>query len=476
MDNSRDKDYILNDGEFRAYEENPYTDNLPSGNDTEYSDVSDVTADAPKTSGDECSYEWYGSDVTEHTSVKKAEEVPQSKKQKRKGKGYVALLLVGCILLSSVFGGVSALAVCLVYGAVNSVITRDSGVGVTINRVEAQGGTTAVSGETLTTTEIVEKTADSVVEIMTESVKTGVFTQQYIESGAGSGVIIDKAGYVVTNFHVIENASKITVTLRSGESSTAEIVGADEQSDLALLKIQAENLTPATFGNSDNLKVGEQTVAIGNPLGQLGGSVTEGILSALDRDVVVDGKTMSLLQTDTAINPGNSGGGLFNSQGLLIGIVSAKSTGSEVEGLGFAIPINDAIDVISDLAEFGYVRGRVDLGIEFIDVDSVQLAWMYGLSEMGCYVYDVESDSNAWQSGLKTGDLVLKVNEIDISTGNDIEEIVKVMSVGDTVTFTVKRNGEAKNISVVLEEYVPQNAESTDSFYLGKPVEWDSYY
>ncbi|MDO5123418.1 MAG: trypsin-like peptidase domain-containing protein [Eubacteriales bacterium] len=476
MDNSRDKDYGLNDGEIRTYEENPYAGNLSSGNDTEFSDVSEVTSDTHNKPVDECSYEWYGSDVTENMPVKRSEEVPQSQKQKRKGKGYVALLLVGCILLSSVFGGVSALAVCLVYGAVNSVISRDSGVGVTINRVEAQDGATAVSGETLTTTQIVEKTADSVVEIMTESVKTGVFTQQYIKSGAGSGVVIDKAGYVVTNFHVIENASKITVTLRSGESSTAEIVGADEQSDLALLKIQAENLTPATFGNSDNLKVGEQTVAIGNPLGQLGGSVTEGILSALDRDVVVDGKTMSLLQTDTAINPGNSGGGLFNSQGLLIGIVSAKSTGSEVEGLGFAIPINDAIDIISDLAEFGYVRGRVDLGVEFIDVDSVQLAWMYGLSEMGCYVYDVESDSSAWQSGLKTGDLVLKVNDIDISTGNDIEEIVKVMSVGDTVTFTVKRNGESKNISVVLEEYVPKNAESTDNSYLGKPVEWDSYY
>lgn len=476
MDNNRDNEYMNDYEDLTVSADNPYIeDDLTCADNDDFTEAQSTDIDKSCAPSDECSYEWCSGEATENTAPPKI-IVEAPKKTKKKTKGYVALLLVACILLSTVFGGTSALAVCLIYGAISSVVSDNSGVGVNINRVEAENGTPAVNGETLTTTQIVEKTADAVVEIMTESVETGVFAQQYIKSGAGSGVIIDKDGYIVTNFHVIENASKVTVTLRSGESYTAEIVGADEQTDLALLKIEALDLTSATFGNSDTLKVGEPTVAIGNPLGQLGGSVTEGILSALDRDVVVDGQTMNLLQTDTAINPGNSGGGLFNSQGLLIGIVSAKSTGSEVEGLGFAIPINDAIDVISDLAEYGYVRGRVDLGVEFINVDSVQLAWMYGLSEMGCYVYDIEATSNAWEAELKTGDLVLKVNEIDIKTSDDIEEIINDLSVGDMVTFTVLRAVETKDISIVLEEYVPHNSESLDDFYLGKPVEWDNNY
>ncbi len=402
------------------------------------------------------SYEWnsVNPEPTEenHAPYKAPEITEKPKRKKTAKKTPVALLLILCILLSSVFGAGSAVLV----NYLNKKDNTSSG-GLTINQVvpnlDGAGSDTAE----LSTVQIVERTADAVVEITTEYVKTGSFAQQYIQSGAGSGVIIDSIGYIVTNHHVIENAQKITVTLRSGESYDARLVGSDSQIDLALLKIDGENLTSVVFGNSDTLKVGQRTVAIGNPLGQLGGSVTEGIISALDRDVVVDGQTMNLMQTDTAINPGNTGGGLFDTQGSLIGIVVAKSSGSEVEGLGFAIPVNEAVDVISDLKEFGYVRGRVYTGMEFIDVDSVQLAWMYGLSNLGCYVYSVDRGTNAEEAGFKSGDLILSVDGKEIESTEDIESILNKKSVGDEIVFSVQRNNAQGELTLVLEEYVPNS-------------------
>ena len=313
--------------------------------------------------------------------------------------------------------------------------------------------------------DIVEKSADSVVEITTEIVKTGVFAQQYISSGAGSGVIIDAKGYIVTNHHVIDGASRITVTLRNGETYDAKILGSDAELDIALLEISADKeLTPAIFGDSDTLKVGQRTVAIGNPLGQLGGSVTEGIISALNRDVVIDGQTMKLMQTDTAINPGNSGGGLFDSEGNLIGIVNAKSTGSEIDGLGFAIPINDVINVIGDLSEFGYVRGRVDLGVEFIDVDSEQLAWMYGLKKTGCYIYSVDKNTNAIKAGLSSGDRVIAVNGTEIKSSDEVQGIIENCKVGEKVSFRVENTkARISEVTFRLEEFVPE--ENNDNFF-----------
>lgn len=402
------------------------------------------------------SYEWNSDGretVGENLAPYKAPEI--SKKRKRSNrvkKTPVALLLVLCILLSSVFGAGSAVLVNYFDKKGNT-----SSGGLTINQVVPDLGGAGDDTAELSTVQIVERTADAVVEITTEYVKTGSFAQQYIESGAGSGVIIDSTGYIVTNHHVIDNAQKITVTLRSGESFDARLLGSDSQIDLALLKIEADNLTCAVFGNSDTLKVGQRTVAIGNPLGQLGGSVTEGIISALDRDVVVDGQTMNLMQTDTAINPGNSGGGLFDTQGTLIGIVVAKSSGSEVEGLGFAIPVNEAVDVISDLQEFGYVRGRVYTGMEFIDVDSVQLAWMYGLSNLGCYVYSVDRGTNAEEAGFKSGDLILSVDGKEIESSEDIESILNKKAVGDEIVFSVQRNNAQGELTLVLEEYVPNS-------------------
>ena len=389
---------------------------------------------------------------------------PQSRsfreKNKSKGKGTsLAVVLLVCMFVSIIFGAGSAIIVNHFLGDKDKT-ESDNKVTPQYEVLDLEPGTE------LSTPSIVDKTGDSVVEIITEYVQTGIFSQQYIKSGAGSGVIIDTDGYIVTNHHVIENAEKISVTLRNGENYIAELMGSDSKMDLALLKIDAPKLTAASFGDSDSLKVGQRTVAIGNPLGQLGGTVTEGIISALDRDVLVDGQTMNLLQTDTAINPGNSGGGLFDGKGNLIGIVVAKSAGSEVEGLGFAIPINDAVSVISDLADYGYVRGRIAIGMEFIDVTSESVAWMYGLSDLGCYVYSVEKDSNAQAAGFQSGDLILSVDGEEVNSSDEIEVQLDKKAVGDTVRFKIKRGRKTGTISLVLEEYVPNKIfnESDDSF------------
>lgn len=396
----------------------------------------------------------YTPDFTVNKSVRK------DKERKGVSKGLFFAGIAICLCLSFIAGFIGT----AVFDYVDNMNTEIKN-GLTINKVDSENSNTAYTDSGLSTVEIVEKTADSVVEITTETVKTGVFAQQFIQSGAGSGVIVDTEGFIVTNHHVIDGATNISVTLRNGIVYKATVVGSDKELDIALLEINPDTkLIAATFGDSDILKVGQRTVAIGNPLGQLGGSVTEGIISALNRDVVIDGQTMSLLQTDTAINPGNSGGGLFDSNGNLVGIVNAKSSGSEVEGLGFAIPINDVIDVIGDLSEFGYVRGRVALGMTFIDVDSQQLAWMYGLDETGCYIYSVDKNTNADVAGFESGDRVISINGTDVSASDDVEKIIKDCAVGEEVTFKIENtSGETYNISFELQEYVPED--DNDNFF-----------
>ena len=205
----------------------------------------------------------------------------------------------------------------------------------------------------LTIPEIAALNSKSVVEIYTESLVTDWFMRQYITEGAGSGVIISLDGYIVTNNHVIEKSTKITVQLNNGEEYDAELIGRDVKTDLAVLKINAKGLKPAKWGDSSELIVGELAVAIGNPLGKLGGTVTEGIISALSREINIDRHVMTLMQTTAAVNPGNSGGGLFNDKGELIGIVNAKFIGSDIEGIGFAIPADLAKEVVERLIKGG---------------------------------------------------------------------------------------------------------------------------
>ena len=295
--------------------------------------------------------------------------------------------------------------------------------------------------------EIAETARDSVVEITTETVSGSSRMRQFVVEGAGSGVVITSDGYIVTNNHVIEDATSIKVRLTSGEIYDASLVGKDSQTDLAVIKINASNLTPAVLGNSSELKVGDLAVVIGNPLGELGGTVTDGIVSALDREITIDGETMTLLQTNAAINPGNSGGGMFNAEAELVGIVNAKSSGSDVEGLGFVIPIDTAKPIITSLIENGYVSGRPWLGVELLDITDVATAMYYRVSQLGVYV--AQSGNN---SELKAGDLILKLNEEAVSSYADIKSILSNYAIGDQITVQVYRDGSLQNILVTIQE------------------------
>ena len=388
----------------------------------------------------------YGTAPT-HTANAKPHKAKKPKKPVSRGAIAVALAVTMIFSCGLGFGG-GYLA--------NKMNTTTSG-NLNITKVNSDGGTsTATNTSTAnTTSDIVKKTADSVVEISTESVVTGSFARQYVQQGAGSGVIISQDGYILTNNHVIDGANSVKVRLRDGTEYDATIVGSDASNDIALLKVSATNLSAATFGDSSSLAVGDYVVAIGNPLGELGGTVTDGIISALARKVTIDDTQMTLLQTNAQVNPGNSGGGLFNANGELVGIVNAKQSATEVEGIAFAIPINNVLDILSDLKEYGYVTGKVDLGIEFTDITSDETAFYYGVNRIGCYVLSVSSGSNAEKAGITRGDLVTQVNDKDVSTSADINSALEKAEVGDTVTFTVNRRGTSKTISFVLEEYVP---------------------
>lgn len=385
-----------------------------------------------------------------HSANAKPPKAKKPKKQRKPiSRGGIAIALAVTMVFSCGLGfGGGYLA--------NKVNTSTSG-SLNITKTSSSGTTTTASSTSTanSTSEIVKKTADSVVEISTESVVTGSFAQQYVQQGAGSGVIISQDGYILTNNHVINGANSVKVRLRDSTEYDATIVGSDSDNDIALLKVSATGLSPATFGDSNSLAVGDYVVAIGNPLGELGGTVTDGIISALARKVTIEDTQMTLLQTNAQVNPGNSGGGLFNANGELVGIVNAKQSATEVEGIAFAIPINNVLDILSDLKEYGYVTGKVDLGIDFTDITSDETAFYYGVNQTGCYVLSVDSGSNAEKAGVTRGDLVTKVNDTDVSTSEDITTALEKAEVGDTVTFTVSRRGTSKTISFVLEEYVP---------------------
>lgn len=291
---------------------------------------------------------------------------------------------------------------------------------------------------------------DSVVEITTEMATGNSYFQQFVQSGAGSGVIISADGYIITNNHVIEGSSKITVRLTDGTEYEAKLIGTDSQADIAVIKIEAENLAFAVIGDSSTLVVGEEVLAIGNPLGELGGSVTNGIISALDRELTIDGQTMRLLQTNAAINPGNSGGGLFNMKGELVAIVNAKSSGTGIEGLGFAIPINYAYDIATELLSNGYVSGRPAMGISYIEISTYWDLISYNVNAYGIYVYE------GGDTPLQNGDRIVSIGDYEIQYTASLKAAIQNYNVGDTVEVTVARNGRFVKLNVTLIESKPE--------------------
>lgn len=317
------------------------------------------------------------------------------------------------------------------------------------------------SNDDLSVAAVTELAADSVVEINTETEVTGWSffggESSYVVPGAGSGVVISDNGYILTCYHVIADAQIVSVNLRNGDTYQATIVASDQQSDVAILKIDAEDLTVAVMGDSDKLSVGDRVVAIGNPLGELGGSVTSGIVSALDREVAIASGTYNVIQTDAAINSGNSGGGLFNGQGELIGLVNAKASDIGVEGLAFALPINDLKAVIEDLLNYGYVTDRgVTLGVSLVNINDERTAASYRVDELGCYILEVEEDSNAAYAGLQSGDRIVSIDGEAISEAQQVVDIISGHQVGDQIILEISRNGEAMDFTITLYGKVPE--------------------
>ena len=317
------------------------------------------------------------------------------------------------------------------------------------------------ANNTTYTVENVENPVVAVAKIAGPSV-VGVSVTYYEQSywgelaegeAEGSGVVYTEDGYIITNYHVIEEAlnssnSAVKVTLSNNEEYEAKIVGEDETTDIALLKVEAKGLTPATFADSDELSVGEYAIAIGNPLGkEFAGSVTVGYISALNRTITADGRTYHVIQTDAAINPGNSGGALVNSKGQVVGINTVKISDESVEGLGFAIPSNYALKIVEELKENGKIV-RPYIGIYGIDLDET-LATRNRLVE-GVYIYKIASSSPAEEAGLQRGDVIVEFDGQKVSSVDEINDIKNQKEIGDKVKVKIYRNGEYKEGTITL--------------------------
>ena len=361
-------------------------------------------------------------------------------------KTFAIVLIVAIVLSAAVGAGAYALAISSFGGT-----TIDKSISTTNYNL------TKATGSELSIQEIIAKNENSVVAIETESVSTDSWLGQYVTQGAGSGVIYSEDRYIITNNHVISGASSIKVTLYDGTKCDASLVATDSQTDVAVIKIEKAGLTPVNFSDMSTLSVGDLAVAIGNPLGTLSGTATEGIISALEREITIDGKSMTLIQTSASINPGNSGGGLFDQYGNLIGIVVAKSSGSDVEGLGFAIPADNVAKVVKSLIEHGYVADRPVAGISIIDLTDSSRAMQYGVSLTGVYIQEV-TGKNAKKAGLEAGDLIYYVNDVKITGSDVLLKEIQSHNIGDKVTFTIVRNGDILKYDVVLEAAANTNA------------------
>ena len=295
----------------------------------------------------------------------------------------------------------------------------------------------------------------AVVGITNKAVALDAFNRAFQTEGVGSGVIFKKEGYIITNNHVVAGANEIIVSLSDGNTVSGRLIGADEMTDIAVVKVDAGDLPTAVLGNSDEVVVGEPAIAIGNPMGlEFQGSVTVGVISALNRTLDLNDKRVKLLQTDAAISPGNSGGALANADGEVIGINSAKLATTGVEGMGFAIPINTVKSVVEELMNKGYVA-RPYLGVTIFDKPTAA-RYGYQLSiDKGVYVFQVAIDSPAGRAGFQRGDIILSIDDKEVNSVTDIRNEVAAHRVGDRVKVTLDRDGMQQTIEVTLDE-MPQ--------------------
>ena len=401
-------------------------------------------------------------------------------KQKKNGVG--AAVLIACTAVAVVIGlfaGVLLMNSTLrkdriaeekpaVTAAVTAAATESAALPVEETSAETPEPVQALTGSSgfaydgqYTRAQIVELCAPSVVGIDAVFETTVSYwgrPQSYEQTGSGSGVILTSDGYIATCAHVVDGAKSITVTLNDDVSYPATLVGTDARNDLAIIRIDAQDLVAAVLGDSDMLTVGEDVIAIGNPLGELRGTATGGIISAVRRSITVEGTDMELIQTDAAISPGNSGGGLFNASGKLIGIVNAKVSDTSAEGLGFAIPVNSVIKEINDLLNYGYVTGRAYLGV---NTQNVTLTNGYGFFSFGgtrcVQITGVAKGSPAEEAGLKNGDLILEIDGKTVSSNDDLSDIIASYNAGDSAVLTIRRDDNRMEVRVTFGEYVPDN-------------------
>ena len=406
--------------------------------------------------------------IPEWTQPTQPEEPEEPKKKRRTWLKITALLLALAI--------VASLGRTLLRSAINGLAARNASGNPAQPAADASGASSAPesagepyqreltplpetlptydSGKTLTAQEVYGINVDAVCGIATE-VTTNVFGQTASTAVVGSGFVLTEDGYVVTNNHVVEGTDNVSVKLHDGSTYPAEIIGGDSLSDVALLKIEAEGLSHVAVGDSDAIAVGEGCIAIGNPLGELTFTMTGGYVSALPREINISGKPISMFQTDAAINAGNSGGPLFDMAGNVIGITSAKisgitGSGASIEGVGFAIPINEALRVVYDLQEYGYVRGRAFLGVTVKELDAAT-ADTYGLP-VGPIVQSVVADSCADKAGIAVKDIILAFNERNVKTYTQLMSALNKCSAGDVVTLRIYRAGAELDVTLTLDE------------------------
>ena len=337
-----------------------------------------------------------------------------------------------------------------------------------------------VDGQTkMEPAEVYASTVNSVVSINTTATAgTNIFGQTVETASAGSGFIISSDGYIVTNYHVVKGATSVKVTLYSGDTYDATVIGGDSDYDVAVIKINAGGLPAVTLGNSADVNVGDTVLAIGNPLGELTFSMSQGIVSCCDRAINVDGTPFNMIQVDASINPGNSGGPLVNLYGEVAGIVSAKYSSysnTTVEGLGFAIPISDVQAIITDIIENGQVTGKAYLAIK-AGTMTEQMAAQYDIDiTEGVFVYSTESGGAGEKAGLQLGDVITKLNDTAITSMTDLTMAKKSYKAGDTVTLTVYRSGEYITLDLTFDQQPQTTGEDTEQDIQQTPQQGSDY-
>lgn len=385
---------------------------------------------------------------------------PAQPKKHHRGVGRVVALILSCAVISAACGFGGAIL------AQNGSRTGKTTVQQS-NRTATTVNVKKVDGQTLMSpAEVYASTVNSVVSINCSAVSTNIFGQQTESASSGSGFIYTADGYIVTNQHVVANASSINVTLYNGDTYPATLVGSDSDYDVAVLKIDAKDLPAVTLGNSTDVNVGDTVMAIGNPLGELTFSMSQGIVSCVNRAINVEGTPFNMIQVDASINPGNSGGPLMNLYGEVVGIVSAKYSSyadTTVEGLGFAIPINDVQSIISDIMENGSVTDKAYMAIT-AGTMTQQMAAQYKINATeGVFVYSVEDGGAGDKAGLKLGDVITKLNDTQITSMEDLSAAKKNFKAGDTVTLTVLRDGQEITTQLTFDAQPQTTDDTTDS-------------